>query len=140
MIDNLALLELFKDFALSHNTKLIKQGKGYKCACPICGDSKNGNKQRLNVYEVKGNYVVNCFNGGCPVSNLSLYKFLKKYHNVNLKPSTFVSTKNSPTLLKIEDVENTIYDKFYDSEFRENFIKKFNKDYIKKTLQELKII
>lgn len=50
------------------------------CKCPICGDSRNGNKQRLHLYK-KGSVInINCFNGDCSAKNMTLYKFLKTFH------------------------------------------------------------
>lgn len=49
------------------------------CSCPICGDSRQGNKRRLHFYQ-RGDVInVNCFNGDCPVVNMTLYTFLKNY-------------------------------------------------------------
>lgn len=47
--------------------------------CPVCGDSRNKNKKRLNLY-TKGSVTnVNCFNGDCPVHNKTMYSFLKEF-------------------------------------------------------------
>lgn len=49
------------------------------CKCPICGDSRIGNKKRLHLYQ-KGDVInVNCFNGDCPVVNMAPYSFFKEY-------------------------------------------------------------
>lgn len=47
--------------------------------CPICGDSKAGNKARLHLYQKNGVTLVNCFNGGCPASNRTMYTFLRDF-------------------------------------------------------------
>lgn len=59
------------------------------CKCPICGDSRYGNKKRLHLYQ-KGSVInVNCFNGDCPVKNLTCWSFLKTY-----EPKTFNQLKS----------------------------------------------
>lgn len=50
------------------------------CRCPVCGDSKRGNKKRLHLYQ-KGDVInVNCFNGDCQVKNYTPYRFFKEFH------------------------------------------------------------
>lgn len=47
--------------------------------CPVCGDSERRNKGRLHLY-TKGNVTnINCFNGGCPVHNKTVYSFLRDF-------------------------------------------------------------
>lgn len=49
------------------------------CKCPVCGDSRHGNKKRLHLYQ-KGDVInVNCFNGDCSVKNMTPYSFFKEY-------------------------------------------------------------
>ena len=47
--------------------------------CPICGDSKHSNKARLHLYCKNNITLVNCFNGGCPCSNRTMYTFLRDF-------------------------------------------------------------
>lgn len=56
--------------------------------CPICGDSKHSNKARLHLYQKNGVTLVNCFNGGCPCSNRTMYTFLRDFY-----PQLFASYK-----------------------------------------------
>lgn len=68
--------------------------------CPVCGDSQYSNKARLHLYQKKDVTLVNCFNGGCPCSNRTMYTFLRdffpdlfnnykkeKFHTAIRKPS-----------------------------------------------------
>ena len=48
--------------------------------CPICGDSQHSNKARLHLYCKKDITLVNCFNGGCPCSNRTVYTFLRDFY------------------------------------------------------------
>lgn len=48
--------------------------------CPICGDSKHSNKARLHLYQKGDLTLVNCFNGGCPCSNRTMYTFLRDFY------------------------------------------------------------
>lgn len=57
-----------------------KQPNDIFCKCPICGDSRLGNKKRLHLYQ-KGEVInVNCFNGDCQVKNYTPYRFFKEFH------------------------------------------------------------
>lgn len=59
------------------------------CKCPICGDSRYGNKKRLHLYQ-KGPVInVNCFNGDCAAKNLTPWNFFKLY-----APKTFNNFRN----------------------------------------------
>ena len=50
------------------------------CKCPICGDSKTKNSKRLHLYQKGDLTLLNCFNGGCPVENKTMYGFLKEFY------------------------------------------------------------
>jgi hypothetical protein len=53
--------------------------------CPICGDSKRGNKYRLHLYN-KGEVTnVSCFNGDCSCVNKTVFSFLRDFYP-NLLP------------------------------------------------------
>lgn len=50
------------------------------CRCPVCGDSRHSeNKKRLHLYQKDKVLNVNCFNGDCPVKNLTVWSFFKTY-------------------------------------------------------------
>lgn len=60
------------------------------CKCPICGDSRIGNKKRLHLYK-KGEVInVNCFNGDCPAKNMTPWNFFKSF-----APRTFHKFRDS---------------------------------------------
>lgn len=60
-----------------------------ECRCPVCGDSRKGNKRRLHLYQ-KGEVInVNCFNGDCRVKNYTPYRFFKEF-----TPSIFQQFQN----------------------------------------------
>lgn len=67
--------------ALGTNPNEIKrQENDVFCKCPICGDSRYGNKKRLHLYQ-KGTVInINCFNGDCSVKNYTPYRFFKDFH------------------------------------------------------------
>jgi hypothetical protein len=51
--------------------------------CPICGDSKKNKRlKRLHLYTKPGADVdfITCFNGDCPVSNKTIYSFLRDFY------------------------------------------------------------
>lgn len=71
-------LEALRDLGVSGTRRVGEYD--IACKCPICGDSRNGNKQRLHLYK-KGSVInINCFNGDCSAKNMTLYKFLKTFH------------------------------------------------------------
>lgn len=72
-------LEAIKSLGVSPNNIKRVGDEDITCTCPICGDSKIGTKKRLHFYS-KGEVInVNCFNGDCPVHNMTLFSFLKTY-------------------------------------------------------------
>lgn len=49
--------------------------------CPICGDSKiHRNSKRLHLYTKNDKTLVHCFNGDCPVSQRSVFSFLRDFY------------------------------------------------------------
>lgn len=66
---------------LGCNTKdVIKGDLDIACKCPVCGDSRTRkNLKRLHLYQKQDVINVNCFNGDCPVKNLTPYSFFKDY-------------------------------------------------------------
>lgn len=53
--------------------------------CPICGDSKyHKNVKRLHIYEKRGNTLVHCFNGDCPVGQRTVFTFLRDFYPILL--------------------------------------------------------
>lgn len=49
--------------------------------CPVCGDSKyHKNVKRLHLYEKRGNTLVHCFNGDCPVGQRTVFTFLRDFY------------------------------------------------------------
>lgn len=67
------------EFAVGSNIK-TRNASDISAFCPICGDSKRGNKARLHLYESGTVTNVNCFNGGCPVENKTMYSFLRDFY------------------------------------------------------------
>lgn len=65
--------------------------------CPICGDSKHSNKARLHLYKKGDLTLVNCFNGGCPCSNKTMYTFLRDFY-----PNLFGSYKKDVFRSKLD--------------------------------------
>lgn len=65
-----------------------------QACCPVCGDSHYGNKARLHLYTKNNLTFVNCFNGGCPVENRTVFTFLRDFFPEffnNYKRETFQS-------------------------------------------------
>lgn len=54
--------------------------------CPVCGDSKTKRKARLHLYKSGTVTNVNCFNGGCPVNNRTVFSFLRDFYPALLEP------------------------------------------------------
>lgn len=53
-----------------------------QACCPVCGDSHSGRKARLHLYNKSNSKdltFVNCFNGGCPVENRTMFTFLRDF-------------------------------------------------------------
>lgn len=76
--------------------------------CPICGDSKHSNKARLHLYQKGDVTLVNCFNGGCPCSNKTMYTFLRDFY-----PQLFANYKKERfkrTLASSKGLEDTVID------------------------------
>lgn len=49
--------------------------------CPICGDSRyRKNVARLHIYAKLGVPLINCFNGDCPVKNMTINRFLREFY------------------------------------------------------------
>lgn len=62
-----------------NKSEIKRQDLDVFCKCPVCGDSKYGNKKRLHLYQ-KGEVInVNCFNGDCSVKNYTPYRFFKDF-------------------------------------------------------------
>lgn len=69
-----------------------------QACCPVCGDSHYGNKARLHLYHKNNLTFVNCFNGGCPVENRTMFTFLRDFFPdllPNYKRETFQTRMNS---------------------------------------------
>ena len=76
--------------------------------CPICGDSKHSNKARLHLYQKGDVTLVNCFNGGCPCSNKTMYTFLRDFY-----PQLFANYKKERFKRALEPakgLEDTVID------------------------------
>lgn len=76
--------------------------------CPICGDSKHSNKARLHLYQKGDVTLVNCFNGGCPCNNKTMYTFLRDFY-----PQLFANYKKERfkrTLESSKGLEDTVID------------------------------
>jgi len=71
-----------KYFKMATNaTKYIESDNDIACKCPVCGDSKHSmNSKRLHLYKKNDLELVNCFNGGCPVQNKTMYSFLRDFY------------------------------------------------------------
>lgn len=82
MIDNTRVYEILTEICESVTIK--NTGNGFRCRCPVCGDSKKSNRiQRLHVdyYNKYNDYIAKCWNGGCPLTGstniISLYAMVK---------------------------------------------------------------
>ena len=76
--------------------------------CPICGDSKHSNKARLHLYQKGDVTLINCFNGGCPCSNKTMYTFLRDFY-----PQLFANYKKDRFKRALEPakgLEDTVID------------------------------
>lgn len=64
------------------DSDIHKQDLDIACRCPVCGDSRTRkNLKRLHLYQ-KGDVInVNCFNGDCPVKNMTPYRFFQDYNS-----------------------------------------------------------
>lgn len=70
--------------------------------CPVCGDSHRGNKARLHLYTKNNLTFVNCFNGGCPVENKTVFTFLRDFF-----PDLLSSYKRETFHLRMDNLKET---------------------------------
>jgi len=73
MLDSNRVHEVLSEIC---NSISPKRNGGYKCRCPICGDSeKNLNMKRLHVdwYQKYEKWMGYCYNGGCECRGMDIY-------------------------------------------------------------------
>lgn len=75
--------------------------------CPICGDSKYGNKARLHLYSRNNSTFVNCFNGGCQAENRIMYSFLRDFY-----PELFDQYKRETLHNRIDNLKTDFSNSF----------------------------
>lgn len=80
--------------------------------CPVCGDSHRGNKARLHLYTKNNLTFVNCFNGGCPVENKTVFTFLRDFF-----PELLPSYKKETFHLRMDNLKETFKPKDEQSSF-----------------------
>jgi len=102
---------------ISEKQKVEATSKGYRIACPICGDSENKiSSKRGNIYLNTNTYK--CFNGGCRAF-MSFGNFVSKYaseYNINIMDLEVETDSNyDPGSLNIENKgSNAIRDYLFD--------------------------
>ena len=125
MIDQNRVQQILSEICDNVYPKPYKQG--FKCRCPICGDSKKSERTtRLHVdyYQNYNDWIAKCYNGGCAISSsttlISLYakatgisfSEAKKYVNNDKYDSEKIKqrlkTKETPAEQKIEHNETQL--------------------------------
>lgn len=72
-------IKYFK-LAIGHDYIGKESNVDINAKCPICGDSKRGNKKRLHLYYKNNITNINCFNGDCSCKNKTVYSFLEDFY------------------------------------------------------------
>ena len=96
-------------FKLAVGSPRFETPQDVAAKCPICGDSKHSNKARLHLYQKGSVTLVNCFNGGCPCTNRTMYSFLREFY-----PQLFASYKKERFKRALGDEKGGLEDAIID--------------------------
>lgn len=140
MLDHISV----KYFKMAVNSsKYNESDNDLSCRCPVCGDSKHSmNSRRLHLYRKNNLELVNCFNGGCPVQNKTVYSFLRDFY-----PDLLPRYKKETFRSKIENIaeERTLGSVISDQpaqsnnvkeKFMNNWEESFNSDIKQETISD----
>lgn len=106
MLDNTDIR--YFELAVGSNIK-TKTESDISAYCPVCGDSKTKRKARLHLYKTGSVTNVNCFNGGCPVNNKTVFSFLRDFF-----PSFLDAYKRETFKFRISKLSNETENAFSD--------------------------